>query len=408
MWQAQTSIYLMSLVVIIMLSLVLMSSCWIKHQVTTQFYTLANLLEAVSEGDYSLRGKQARKTGALAELTRQINRLSDTLTVQRHEVKESQLLLSKIISHIDVAVFAWNEQGLISLVNPAACALCKQPESELLNSEVKAIVPGSFLTARGGVLEHDFAGKQGKFHVFSDHFMEQNHRHTLLFINHVEALLRAEELKAWKNLIRVLSHEINNSLVPIQSLSELMLQEQVVQDNPSLKESTEIVSERARSLSTFIAAYKRLTHTPKPKLQALSIAEQLRKVTLLFPEQEFSIQCQLESPVQADAILLQQLLINLVKNAIEAQCIANVETAIEIKAAINSDIANIIIRDHGNGINNPENLFVPFYSTKADGSGIGLALSRQIIEAHHGQLKLQNHPEGGCEARLSLPAFLSL
>lgn len=403
-WYAGLSPYLTILLMILMLSAVFMSSGWLYRQVKLQFQTMTNLLEAVANGDYGLRSRQARGTGALAELTQQINQLADTLTRQHFEVKESQLLLNKIMSQINVAIFAWNERQEITLVNNAGCQLLAAPGSKILNQTPTAFFPATLLQKNNQVIEHHFPGLTGRFNILQDQFMEQNHQHSLLFITNVQEILRAEELKAWQNLIRVISHEINNSLVPITSLSQMLLSHPVIlQESGALKESLEVIAERATGLTEFVTSYRRLSKIPTPNPQSIAIRTELEKVTTLYPEQAFNIQADEKLLLSVDPNLFQQVLINLCKNAIEAQSQCNSTNAIVISVLRSADHIIIAIQDEGPGISNPENLFVPFYSTKVKGSGIGLILCRQIIEAHGGQLQLSNGKPQGCIAKISMP-----
>ena len=403
MWQANVSPYLMIMLFIVMVCAVLLTSGLVYQQTKVQFQTMTNLLEAVANGDYGLRSRQARGTGALAELTTQINLLADTLTRQHFEVKESQMLLSKVMSQINVAIFAWNERQNITLVNNAGCQLLSLASGEILGKNARDCFPDVVLKSNHQVIEHQFPGLTGRFSILQDQFMEQNHKHSLMFITNVQEMLRAEELKAWQNLIRVISHEINNSLVPISSLSQMLLSHPVVNsESGALQESLEVIAERANGLTEFVNSYRKLSKVPKPVYQSAVLRAELEKVIKLYPEQHFAIECNEALVAQVDPNLLQQVFINLCKNAIESQARNAPDATIEITVC-KGDSLTISIRDFGVGISNPENLFVPFYSTKSGGSGIGLVLCRQIIEAHNGQLHLANHSQQGCIATISLP-----
>ncbi len=400
MWYAQLSWFFIVFSGLLLLILSWFAAWTVKSQVITQFQSLTNLLEAVTVGDYTLRGRQARGSGALSELTQQINFLTDTLMRQRYEVKESQILLAKVISHIDVAIFAFDHNRKITLVNPAGEKLLRQKQKALLGQTIGQWLPDTVLAQRDGVAEFNFPADSGQFQVRQDEFMENNQKHSILFITNVQALLRAEELKAWQNLIRVISHEINNTLTPIASLSQVLLTQVTEKGEPVLEEGLSVISERAKGLARFIESYRQLSRVPQPQWQKVVIGKLVEDIQQLYPNQSFEQEGDPGLQIDGDPTLLQQLLINLVKNAIEAN--QDSKKPIAISWQNNNGKLELSIRDHGAGIANPNNLFVPFYSTKQQGTGIGLVLCRQIVEAHHGRLTLQNHQQGGCVASISL------
>ena len=219
--------------------------------------------------------------------------------------------------------------------------------------------------------------------------------------------LRLEERQAWQRLVRVLSHEINNSLAPIHSISS-SLQELLqahagegdwVQD---VRDGLAVVERRSSGLSRFMAAYAQLARLPPPRLGPVELETVVRRIAAL--EQRLSVKVAVGPPIQvrADADQLEQLLINLVRNAADAA----LETGggVEVSWRQNGATAEIVVADEGPGLADSANLFVPFFTTKPQGSGIGLVLSRQIAEAHSGSLTVQNAPSGrGCNALLRLP-----
>lgn len=405
----QYSGYLIALVILYLFAHIGICAWQIRFNIINQFRTLTNLLEALSNDDYSLRGRRQGTTGALNELIVQINSLSDILSEQRYSVKETQLLLAKVIAHIDVAVFTFDAQGKLTMVNRAGAALYQQEPEVLQRRSIEKLGLAGMLQKNGQVVELDFAQhndtpQRGRFHISTDQFIDHNEQHTLLFLTNVQAALREEERKAWQNLIRVISHELNNSLAPIASISQSLLDLNVT-DADVIKENLGLINERANSLSQFIQSYQQLAKLPAPNLQTLQIRSEIEQVTSLFPEIQFQMTGD-NLAISADSAQLRQLLINLLKNAKEATLMDSqkADTAITIHIDWQQEKDNFIlrVRDEGPGINNPENLFVPFYSTKPGGSGIGLLLCRQIAEAHGGQLRLTNAREGGCLVTLEL------
>ncbi len=372
--------------------------------------TLSNLLEAITNGDYSLRGRtlkyNASDEDAYSELVTQINQLADTLLSQRLEAKESQLLLAKVMNNIAIALVAVDNSGRVVHVNKAFCSLIGKAPEELLSTSMASIGLNDLLHCE---VKHpvvcDFPNNRGRFSIYRDEFIENGETHQLLLISDVKDMLRSEEQQAWQKLIRVIGHEINNSLTPISSLSASL---QKMADDPSnsemLKNSLGVIHQRSQSLVKLVSGYKDLAKIPSPKLSEMDLVNVLNKIALLYPK--LSLLCGAHEgqwKVNADAGLVEQVLINLIKNAQESHAQKYGEDPerwpkLEIAFKRLNSATAMEVKDHGTGIANLTNVFVPFYSTKPNGSGIGLALSRQIMEAHGGELNVFNRGdvEGVC------------
>lgn len=380
-----------------------------------QFRSLSNLLDAMTQGDYSLRGRSDTSQGALGELIGSINGLAVRLSQQRWESVESQLLVRTVIEHIDVAIVALDEQNCIKFLNPAAQQLLQLDKADSDAELLKQLAfVQSFSSGHHQVVELSLGHQQGRFNVHVEEFRESGVQQKLLFITDVRTLLRSEERKAWQSLVRVISHEINNSLAPIASISQT-LNRLVGREGGSgpyhseLKHGLTLITERANGLTQFVESYKQLARLPDPARVSVSVRSLLEKVTALFKDQPVVIETDSDIQLFIDPVQFEQVLINLIKNAIEAMSHTASGGHVAINWHVSKHVFALTIDDQGTGIGNPDNLFVPFYSTKKQGSGIGLVLSRQIVEAHNGRLSVSNRTDSpGCCARIEVPLSGSL
>jgi signal transduction histidine kinase len=219
--------------------------------------------------------------------------------------------------------------------------------------------------------------------------------------------LREEERQAWQRLLRVLGHELNNSLAPIKSISgslaSLIAKDPLPDDwREDAKHGMEVITGRTAALSRFVEAYSQLARLPEPRYRALNIPALSQRVAGLETRLSVELTPGPDLVIQGDADQLEQLLINLIRNAADAALPTKGKVRLGWRKT--SGQVEITIEDEGPGISNTANLFVPFFTTKPGGTGIGLTLSRQIAEAHGGTLSLQNKAAGGgCMATLRLP-----
>lgn len=389
----------------------------VRSRVTFTLQTLANLLEATREGDYSLRGRHAVPDDALGQVMLEINTLSSTLRRQRFEAVEATGLMRTVIAEVDLAVFAFDDLGRLQLVNRAGEKVLARPAESLLGRRAESLGLEQFL--RGPIqhtVQRTFPGGVGRWGVRRSQFRLDGRDHTLLVLTDLSRTLREEERQAWQRLIRVLGHELNNSLTPIKSMSSTlqMLAERKPEDwEEDLTGGLRLIGERAEALSRFIRAYSRLARLPQPKRRPLDVGPWLERLSNLGPEFDSPVQLSLEPgppvTVQADADQLEQLLINLLRNAADAVAEAGGRGGVQLGWLCLGDPREagqleIHVIDDGPGLANIDNLFVPFFTTKPQGTGIGLVLCRQIAEAHGGTLTLENRQDTrGCIARLRLP-----
>lgn len=408
MLYANISIYLTILTGFLGSIGVFVTNSLIHQKSAFQFRSLSNLLEAMLKGDYALRLRSDKPDSALDELVISINKLAEHLSQQRLMSVENQLLLNTVIEHIDVAILSVDENGLTHQLNPAAKKLISANNSKERKAVTEQIeILKNMAIGRSQVLQLSFAQHNGRFRVHCEEFRSSGLQHRLILITDIAHLLRMEEDKAWQNLVRVLSHEINNSLTPIASISQTLLkmsqsQQGFPPEDKDLSQGLKLISERSHDLQEFVNSYKKLNKLPAPNLQEFDITLIANKVANLFDQKKFKIISQESIALMIDAIQIEQVLINLVKNGIEAS--TDNQPPVTMSWLYTEDQCRILIVDCGTGVRNPENLFVPLYTTKPHGSGIGLALSRQIIESHNGQLTLSNRSDQqGCVAQIVLP-----
>lgn len=383
-----------------------------------QFRNLSNLLDAMIHEDYTLRARPSLGDVALNELVDSINMLSSRLNKQRIESIESQLLLNTIINHIDVAIIALNANSEPVLINPTAEKLLHISESTLQHSSLKQLEQlkqlGQLVSGQSMVMPLVFGNQQGKFNVHVEEFREAGKPHKLLFITDVRTILRSEERGAWQSLVRVISHEINNSLAPISSISQtlkrtLMREQNVESCKENLLEGFSIIAQRATNLGDFVNSYKKIARLPEPQKKLTSIASLVNKVIPLYQNplsQNSRIKVSSTKDVELfiDPIQFEQVLINLIKNAVESMQSIDSTGEVNLSWQVTNNQFMLTISDEGTGISNIDNLFVPFYTTKKQGSGIGLVLCRQVLEVHNGQLSLSNREDkNGCLAVIELP-----
>src|SRR5499426_345762 len=380
----------------------------IRQRVVFSLQTLSNILAALREGDYSIRGRAGRNNDALAEVTREVNTLAQTLREQRMDALEATTLLRKVMEEIDVAVFTFDGEQKLRLVNRGGERLLNMPSERLLGLKAEDIGLADCLNegASSRVIDAAFPGGSGRWEIRRSMFRQGGLPHQLLVLSNLSRALREEELKAWQRIVRVIGHELNNSLAPIKSISGSLTSLLQKDSRPpdwedDMVRGLAVIASRSESLSRFMAAYARLAKMPQPKFQPVQIGALVRRVVGLETRMRVTLNAGPEFTLQADADQIEQLLINLIRNAVDAA----LETSggVRLHWQRSGGYLDIVIQDDGPGLSNTTNLFVPFFTTKPGGSGIGLVLSRQIAEAHGGTLTLENREDAtGCEARLRL------
>jgi nitrogen fixation/metabolism regulation signal transduction histidine kinase len=379
-----------------------------RERIIRPLQTLSNLLSALREEDFSFRGRGARQGDPLGEVLLEVNALSDTLKHQRLGALEATALLRTVMEEINLAVFAFDDQQRLKLVNRAGERLLAQPMERLMGRTAAEVGLVDCLEGEAAqTFQRSFPGGMGRWGMRRSSFRQGGLPHQLLVLSDLSRALREEERQAWQRLLRVLGHELNNSLAPIKSISgslaSLIAKDPLPHDwREDAKRGMEVITARTAALSRFVEAYSQLARLPQPRCRALSIPALGQRVAGLETRLSVELMPGPDLVIQGDADQLEQLLINLIRNAADASLPTKGRVRLGWRKA--SGHVEITVEDEGPGLSNTANLFVPFFTTKPGGTGIGLTLSRQIAEAHGGSLSLQNKPEGGgCIATLRLP-----
>jgi nitrogen fixation/metabolism regulation signal transduction histidine kinase len=382
----------------------------VRERVVKPLQTLSNLLAALREGDYSIRARGASTNEPLGQVMLEANVLGETLHDQRLGAVEATNLLRTVMAEIDVAVFTFNDQKELKLVNRAGERLVAQPADALLGRKASELGLSECLEGeQERTFQKTFPGRSGRWGMRRGRFREEGRRHHVVVLSDLSQALREEERQAWRRLIRVIGHELNNSLAPIKSmagtLAHLLDRSSSLPDwRDDMKRGLSVIGERSESLSRFMSAYARLARLPQPTFQVVDVASLVHRIVALQTSYPVTVVPGATISIQADGDQLEQLLINLLRNAVEATAETKGSVTVGWSVDGTGSTLEVFIDDEGPGLPNTTNLFVPFFTTKVGGSGIGLVLSRQIAEAHGGTLDLVDRPGArGCRALLRLP-----
>jgi nitrogen fixation/metabolism regulation signal transduction histidine kinase len=340
----------------------------------------------------------------------EINALGETLQRQRTEAVESMALLASVMHAIDVAVLAFDMREQLVLVNPAGERLLGKPALQVLNGSAQELGVADYLTgATPRLVERTVGAQRGRFELRRSTFRRDGRPHHLIVLADVSRALREEEQLAWQRIVRVLSHEINNSLTPIKSiahsLKRIISRAEGVPRQQDVVDGLNLIETRSGTLGRFLRAYAQLAKLPKPAPREFDLLPLVRRVVELEDRLPVRVEPTTATPVTADPDQIEQLLINIVRNAVDA----SLETGgrVWIDWGEEDGLLRVMVEDEGPGLPETANLFVPFFTTKPSGSGIGLVLCRQIAEAHGGTLTLERRDTAGARAVLKLPLAVS-
>lgn len=364
-----------------------------RQQTIAAFRRTSVQLEAMQNQDYSLQAKTVFRTGIAAQLQHQLQQLSEQLQQRKSYFDEQQFLLYRLIDQLNTPILVFDHKQQLSYANNEFSQLFGRPWQSMRHASAESL-------GLSALPHWNFVNKEKakQWQIRQSRFLDQGQRHQLLVFINIQAALRETQLQAWQQLIRVLSHEIHNSLTPVQSLSEY-LQHKLPPGRE--QEALGLIRERSQHLQDFVSRYAELNKELRIQHQQINSGHLFHSLQLLF--QQHQLQASGTDLVfKSDLMLLQQVLINLIKNAIEAKSPVG---TVQLHFNMQNHNLEIQLLDQGSGLSNQQDLFVPFYSTKPQGQGIGLALCRQIIEQLGGELNLSNRADGvkGACAILHLP-----
>jgi two-component system nitrogen regulation sensor histidine kinase NtrY len=369
--------------------------------------TLSNLLAALREGDFSFRVRDVSRTDPYGEVVAELNLLAETLRRQRVDDLEATALVRKVMGEIDVAVFAFDASHHLLQVNASGERMYREAPNLLGATAAELGLEACLSGPSSRTVELEIGGSMGRWEMRRGSFRQHGRPNQLLVLSDVSRALQAEELAAWKRLIRVIGHELNNSLAPITSLAGSL--ERVVDQEPlpedwrsDLGRGLQVIASRVDALNRFMGDCSRLAKLPEPTIATVDLARCIHAAAALEKRLAVRVEGGPAALVAADRDQIEQVLINLIKNAVEASLESGGSVGISWTAG--DGMARVVIADDGPGLPESANLFVPFFTTKKEGSGIGLFLSRQIAEAHGGSVSVANRlGRPGCEAVLCIP-----
>jgi two-component system nitrogen regulation sensor histidine kinase NtrY len=378
----------------------------VRRHVVRPLQTLANMLEALREGDYSMRGRNVDPEDAFGEVMVEVNTLSRTLYDQRLEALEAGALLQKIIADVDIAVFAFDMALRLRIVNRAGETLLRGTSETLKGRSAAELgLAGMLAEESGRIVAHVFPGGGGRWEIRRRSFREGGKPHELLVISELSRALREEERQAWQRIVRVIGHELNSSLAPIKSMAgtvrKLVGRKPLPDDwRDDAQAGLSIIHDRAEALERFMGAYARLARLPAPTRRGAELSALVRRIASLH-ETRITVEPGPSVNVSIDPDQIEQVFINLMRNAVEA---SGEGGGVRVRWRDDGDAVLVEVEDDGPGLARTDNLWVPFFTTKPHGTGIGLVLSREIVENHGGSIALENRVGAkGAVASVRLP-----
>jgi len=349
-------------------------------------------LEAVRMEDYKHYAKPIFSQGIVGKFCRQLRDFSEHLSIKKLRYDQHVFLVYQLIDQLDTPILVFNQKNQLTYANSAFSILYDQPWQRYRQASPKLL--GLIKQENGWQLQHTNQQKNQQWQISQSTFIDAGVAHQLLVFTNIESALRTSQFKAWQQIISVMSHEIRNSLTPVSTIAEsLSVRTELARD----KEALLLISERCDHLQDFLNRYTSLSQQINLNYQKIPVALLANRLKGLFTNIELEVAVTAEL-IWADKSILEQVLINLIKNAHEAGA-----HNVVLDFSEDNSKTTIKVIDDGHGFANLENLFVPLFSTKQDGQGIGLSFCRNIIEQHQGSITLDNNRIQGVTVAIILP-----
>jgi len=385
---------------------------------------LMNFLNSIRYDDISYTYTTDSKNEDINKLNNELNKVLKNLREVRKEKEADFQYLKNIVQHVGIGLITFDKQGKIQIMNTAAKKLLKVNQAEAID-DLNVVSPSLveiFRRLRTGgrdLIRLEIGGDIVQLAIYAIELTLRGDEFKLVSIQNIQSELEEKEMEAWQNLVRVLTHEIMNSVTPISSLANTVEEELKTQlgndqdvnhitndEVEDLHLAIQTIKKRSQGLIRFVQDFRNLTHIPKPKISDIEVEGLLNELLLLLKNEaesnNISIKVRIDPKnltINADKELIEQVLINLIKNAIQAFD-EQTNRLVEISAYVDEKSRPIIsVKDNGNGIDDEalEKIFIPFFTTKKTGSGIGLSLSRQIMRQHQGMLGVKSKLDEGTE-----------
>lgn len=370
-----------------------------RRRILTVFERASFHLDAINQEDFNQYAKSTFSHGKVKKFHQQLNLLSENLQQQKSRYDQHVFLVYQLIEQLDTPILVFNQKKQLTFGNAEFQHLFGQPWQMLRHASPQLLgleIRENKLQEKEWQLSDSFKGQTNhqQWQIRQSEFVDNGETHQLLVFINIQSALRQSQLNAWQQIIRVLSHEIRNSLTPVSSLAESLSSKS---NNTRDKHVLEVIAERCQHLQDFVDRYSSLSKNFQLSCQYINSNNLVERVSKLFE----NIDLQMENTVESlwvDGPFFEQVLINLIKNAIEAEA---THIALSLRQLKRNNI--ITVTDNGHGFANLENSFVPLYTTKQQGQGIGLSFCRNIIEQHGGAIELSNNKDQGVQVTIQIP-----